>query len=74
MRKDATISPTALLEEEFHRRSHHPEAVFDAAPEIDGGGLLKIAGGTGDLADGKAEIDHLGQHFVVKNEVVGVFP
>ena len=68
------VGETALLEEKLHRGGQDSQAVLDAAAEIDGGGLFEIAGGTGDLTEGEAKIDHLGQHFVIKHEVIGVFP
>ena len=50
----------------------HAKAVFHAAAEIDGGGLLEILRRAGNLADAEAEIHTLRQHLVVEDEVLRV--
>ena len=63
-----------FCQKKFHRSRHHSQAVFDAPGKIDGRGFREIAGGTGNLADGKAEVNGLGQHLVVEDKIVGVLP
>ena len=61
-----------LLEAELHRGAEHAQPVAAAAPEVDGGGLRKIFGRTGDLPDVEVGVDDLRQHLVVEHEVVGI--
>src|ERR1019366_5467680 len=62
------------LQCELNRRPKHTQAVLHAAAEIDGGRFLEILGGPGNLADAEAEVDALGEHLVVENKIVAVFP
>ena len=47
-------------------------AVFGGAGEVDGGGFFEVFGGAGDFAYFEAGHEDLGDHLVVKDEVVGV--
>src|SRR5208337_2138922 len=62
------------LEGELQSGCEHTEAILNAAAEIDGGGFLEILGGTGNFADAEAEIDALGEHLVVEDEIVAILP
>src|SRR5208282_4573748 len=62
------------LEGELQSGCEHSEAILHAAAEIDGGGLLEILGGAGNFADAEAEIDALGEHLVVEDEIVAILP
>src|SRR4051812_14451785 len=53
--------------------SENAEPVFDAASEVDGGCFLEVFGGAGEFPDAEAEHDSLGDHLVVKDEVIRVF-
>jgi hypothetical protein len=68
------VDDSGALERELKRGSDHPESVLDAAAEIDGRGFLEILGGAGKFADAKAEVNALGEHLVVENEIVAIFP
>src|ERR1035438_3830231 len=48
------------------------KSILHAALEIDGRGFFKVLCRAGDLSNAKAEHDGLGDHLVVKDEVVGV--
>src|ERR1019366_3132550 len=61
------------LERKLKRGTEHPQSVLHAAPEIDGGGFLEILGGAGNFADAEPEVNALGEHLVVKNEIVAIF-
>src|ERR1035437_6297676 len=62
------------LERELKRGTEYPQSVLHAAPEIDGGGVLEILGVAGNFADAEPEVNALGEHLVVKNEIVAIFP
>src|SRR5271154_820774 len=62
-----------LFEGELKSGGEDAEAVFHAAAEVDGGGLLEIFRRAGNFSDAEAEMDALRQHLVVEDEVVGVF-
>ena len=49
-----------------------PQAVTGAAGKIDRRGLFEIFGRATDLGDGVAVPNNLGEHLVVKNEIVRV--
>jgi len=36
--------------------------------------LLKVFGGTGHLADAETKIHALGEHLIIEDEIVAVFP
>ena len=71
--EDSKVHQTHSLKYQFQGSRDDSEAVLDGAWKVDGGGFREIFGGAGDLAHAIPEEDALGQHLVVKNEVVGVF-
>jgi len=71
--EDAEAGNASALESELHGGFENAEAVGDAATEINGGSFLEILGGAGDFADAESEVNALGEHLVVENEVVAVF-
>src|SRR5580700_6665536 len=52
--------------------AQHSDAVLHAAPEIDGGGIVKILGRTRYFSNTETETHTLRQHLIVKDEVVGI--
>ena len=67
------IDQTGPLQRELQGCDQHAESVFHAAAEVDGGSFCEILRGTGNFADAEAEVDALGEHLVVEDEVVGIF-
>ena len=53
--------------------TEHSKSIFDAALEIDRGGLFEVLGRAGDFSDAETEHDGLGDHLIVEDEVVGIF-
>src|SRR5207248_319040 len=64
--------PLHVRQPVIHGRGQTAEAVANAAAKADRGGLGKVTRGATDLSDGVAEPENLGQHLVVKNEIIGV--
>jgi hypothetical protein len=62
-----------FLQGKLQRGSDYFKPIFHAAMKVNGGGLLKIFGGTGNFSDAETEVDALRQHLVIEDEVVGVF-
>lgn len=52
--------------------AEHTQAVLHTSFEVDGRGLLKIFGGTRNLANTEAKHDRLGDHLIIEDEVVGI--
>jgi hypothetical protein len=67
------VDQAGPLQRELHRSRQDAETIFHAAAEVDGGGFLEVLRGTRHFTDVKAEVDTLGEHLVIEDEVVGIF-
>ena len=64
-----------ILQSEFaetkgQRGSQAPEAILDAAPEVDGRSFLVVIGRTSNLCDRIAVPYNLDKHLVIEHEIV----
>src|SRR5208282_6511112 len=71
--EDAKLSQAAPLQKAFHRRAQNAKTVLHAAAEANGRSLIEVEGGAGDFADAESEMERLHDHFVVEDEIVGIF-
>ena len=72
--EDRVVQDSGALERELKSGLEHFESVAHAAAEVDGRSFLKIFGRTGNFADPEAEVNALGEHLIVENEIVAVLP
>ena len=70
--EDGVVRDAGTLKRELECGLQHFEAVGDAAAEIDGRSFLKILGGAGYFSNAEAEVDALGEHLVIENEIDAV--
>src|SRR5713226_1806311 len=70
--EDSEFSQVHLLQAVLHRRSQYAEAVLYAAAKAYRRSLREILRRAGYFANPVIEIRHLGQHFVIKDKIVGV--
>jgi hypothetical protein len=54
------------------RYTQHTKTVTNAPPDVDGRGIVEIAGGTGYFSYLKSGMKNLRQHLVVKYKIVGI--
>ena len=71
--EDRVVHHTGSLKRKLQSGSQNLEPIANASAEVDGGGFFEIFGRTRYLADMKTEVDALGEHLVVEDEIVAVF-
>ena len=71
--EDRELRYACSLQCELHCSFQHAQAVGHASAEVDAGGFFEIFRRAGDFADAEVEVDALGEHLVVEDEVVAVF-
>jgi hypothetical protein len=68
------VNDSRPLERELNRSPQNFEPITHAAAEINGRCFLEIFRWARNFADSKAKINALGQHLIIENEIVAVFP
>jgi hypothetical protein len=67
------VDESGFLQRIINGYFQHAQAVVNAPLEINRGGLLKIFSGTRHLGDVESGEKNLGEHLIVKHEIVGIF-
>src|SRR5713101_1940741 len=65
-------SDPQLPEPILQRSGQHPQSILHAPSEIDRGSLFTILGWAGYFTNAEAEVNTLGQHFIVEYKIVRV--
>ena len=70
--KQTEFCEMTFLEPELERGGQHSKSISAASPEINGRGIWKILGRTGDFTDVKIRVNDLRKHLVVKHKIIGI--
>src|SRR5690348_13390698 len=61
------------LQKELERREKNAKSITNATTEVDGRSFFEIASWAGNLSDAKPKKQRLCQHFIIEDEIIGIF-